>query len=73
MNKDDFNFYVVAELAYKKKYNKGDNIFPFDWYSSQNYKLKTDILAEALKNNIKIADTELYQNEFIEGIKRKKR
>lgn len=68
MNKEDFDLYVIAELAYKKKYNGEENIFPADWYSSQNYKLKIEIIAEALKNNIKIEDTDLYQNKFLEGV-----
>ena len=63
------DLYEMAELTYKKKYGNKDDLFPIDWYSSKNYKLKTEIIAEAIKNNIKIEDTDLYQTQFIEGIK----
>lgn len=69
MTHDDFNLYVVAELTYKKKYGNKNDLFPIDWYSSKNYKLKTEIIAEAIKKDIKIEDTNLYQTQFIEGIK----
>ena len=69
MEMEDYNLYVIAELSYKKKYKNEKDIFPIDWYSNRNYKLKTEIIAEAIKNNIKIEDTYLYQDKFLEGIK----
>lgn len=69
MTQDDFNLYLIAELTYTKKYENRNNLFPTDWYSSKNYKLKAEIIAEAIKKNIKIEDTNLYQTKFIEGIK----
>lgn len=68
MENMDFDLYVLAELNYKKKYLNEENIFPVDWYSSKNYKLKTEIIAEAIKKNIKIEETELYQNKMIERV-----
>ena len=68
MNEDEFNLYVLAEGTYKKKFLNQDDIFPEDWYSNKNYHLKTEIIMEAVKNNIKIKDTKLYQEDFIEGI-----
>ena len=56
-------------LHIKKKYGNKNDLFPIDWYSSKNYKLKTEIIAEAIKKDIKIEDTNLYQTQFIEGIK----
>ena len=69
MDELDLNLYVMAELNYKKLHDSDDNIFPMDWYSNKNYKLKTEIIAEAIKKNIKIEDTELYNTKFIEGVK----
>ena len=69
MTQDDFNLYLIAELTYTKKYENRNNLFPTDWYSRKNYKLKAEIIAEAIKKNIKIEDTNLYQTKFIEGIK----
>lgn len=69
---DDFNLYIIAELTYKKRHANIENLFPFNWYSSKNYRIKTEIIADALKNNIKIEDTNLYQIQFNEGIKKYK-
>ena len=69
MENDDLNLYIMAELTYKKKYGNKDNLFSIDWYSSKNYRLKTEIIAEAIKNNIEIENTNLYQTQFLEGIK----
>ena len=68
MKEEDYNLYIIAELTYKQKYLNEKDIFPTDWYSSKNYKLKVEIIAEALKKNLKIEETELYQTKFIEGI-----
>ena len=60
----DYNLYVIAELNYSKHHDGEQNIFPIDWYSTKDYKYKTEIIAEALKKNILIEDTELFQNRF---------
>lgn len=69
MKNDDLNLYIMAELTYKNKNGNKDNLFPIDWYSSKNYRLKTEIIAEALKNNKEIENTTLYQTQFLEEIK----
>ena len=69
MDELDLNLYTLAELKYKKIHNNENNIFPIDWYSNKNYKLKVEIIAEAIKNNIKINETSLYQNKFSEQVK----
>ena len=71
MDELDLNLYVIAEIRYKKEHLGEDekNIFPADWYSSKNYKLKTEIIAEAIKNKVMIEETNLYQNKFVEGVK----
>lgn len=75
MNKNmDYNLYVLAEIAYKKD-NKNiseKELFPSDWYSISNYKVKVEILAQAIKEKKLIKDTELYHNR-IEGIKLNKK
>lgn len=62
----DKDLYVIAVLRYKEKNNnlKEDNLFPLDWNSSTNYHLKVEIIAEAIKKNILIKDTELYNTKF---------
>ena len=67
MDELDFNLYVIAELRYKKLHQGESNIFPIDWYSSKDYKLKNKIIAEAIDKNIAIKNTKLYQNKFIEN------
>ena len=67
MDELDFNLYVIAELRYKELHQGEDNIFPIDWYSSKNYKLKNKIIAEAIEKNIEIKKTELYQTKFMEN------
>ena len=66
----DYNLYVLAEIAYKKEHEdlNDEELFPFDWYSITNYKLKIEIIGEALKENILIKDTRLYKGR-IEGIR----
>lgn len=68
MDDMDLNLYTIAELNYKKIHNNQEDIFPSNWYSTRNYKLKTEIIAEAIKKNIMIEETELYQNNMVEGI-----
>lgn len=70
MDELDLNLYIIAELKYKEEHinEKDEDIFPVDWYSSKNYKLKTEIILEAIKNKIIIEDTNLYQTKFIEGL-----
>ena len=73
MDEQDLNLYIIAELRYKKEHlneNK-ESIFPVDWYSSRNYKLKTEIIAEAIKNKTIIENTNLYHDKFIEGVRSK--
>ena len=53
MDKMDYDLYVLAEIKYKSifKLESDDRLFPGEWYASDNYKLKTEILAEAIENN----------------------
>ena len=44
------------------------DLFPFNWYLTDNYKLKTEILYEAIQAKKKIVETEKYQL-MIEGVR----
>ena len=71
MNEDlDYRLYVLAELAYEQE-NEGktdEELFPIDWYSISNYQVKTEIIAQAIKNKILISETELYKSR-VEGVR----
>ena len=58
----DYKLYVIAEINYKKAHPDMDesNLYPNDWYSFSNYKLKNEIIAEALRENKLVKDTEKY-------------
>ena len=63
----DNEIYVMMEINYLKENNRSiddnnDDLFPFDWYRINNYKLKTEILYEAIQKKIKIIDTDGYSN-----------
>ena len=66
----DYNLYVLAEIAYKKENENidEDNLFPIDWYSITNYKVKVEIIGEAIKEKKLIKDTTLYKNR-LEGVR----
>lgn len=62
-----FKLYTLAELVYIKNVslivnNDIENIFPKMWYQINDYKLKIEIISEAIKNNILIQNTIGYQN-----------
>ena len=67
-----FELYTLAELAYNKHFEKivedKENLYPLGWYERNNYKLKIEIITEAIKNNILIEDTQKYQ-ELIKCVK----
>ena len=68
-----FKLYNLAEMAYEKhlenKFANKEYLYTEGWYSKQNYKLKIEIIAEAIKNNVIIENTSKYQ-ETIEGVKK---
>ena len=45
-----------------------NELFPADWYSISNYQVKTEIIAQAIKNKILISETELYKSR-VEGVR----
>ena len=68
----EYHLYILAELTYKKEHEKENldeyELFPLDWYSSDDYKLKNKILEEAIMNNKLISQTEQFQY-LIEGVR----
>ena len=66
-----FNLYTLAELSYQRHFkevtNNVDELYPVDWYNHKNYKLKIEILAEAIKTNRLVVNTRSYQ-KLIEGV-----
>ena len=66
----DYDLYVLAEIAYTKDHNEieQDDLFPINWYASKNYRLKVEIIGEALERNIMIEETELFKQAQIKGV-----
>lgn len=60
--------YVEAMGRQVSENNSNLDLYPLDWFSNQDYKLKTEILKEAIEKRILIINTMGYQ-EIIEGIK----
>ena len=67
---EDYKLYVLAEITYTKENENVDEkeLFPADWYSINNYKVKVEIIAEALNNKCLIVETQKYQDR-VEGIR----
>ena len=73
-NNELLKLYTLAEIAYQKQFeNNIDNkeyLFPVNWYENKNYKLKIEVITEAIKENKLIENTKKYQEEMVEGVKR---
>ena len=77
-NIDEKMLYYILETKYLKNFGRkithdlreNSDLYPNDWYISDNYALKSKILIEAIENNIKILETNLYQSN-IEGKKKR--
>lgn len=67
-----FDLYTLATLSYEKHFkDRVENIeelYPEDWHEKKNYKLKIEIITQAIKENKLISDTSKYQSS-IEGVK----
>ena len=61
----EYDIYIVSEIKYQKDHKELSEaeLFPFNWYSITNYKLKLEILTEALNKNILIKDTIRYKRK----------
>ena len=64
---NDKEIYIMMEINYLKE-NKiklednNEDLFPLNWYKITDYKLKTEILHDAIKNKIKIKYTKKYND-----------
>lgn len=69
-----FDLYTLAELLYQSHFkndvNAIDELYPTSWYENRNYKLKIEIMYEAIKTNTLIENTDIYQR-MIEDIEYK--
>jgi hypothetical protein len=69
-----FNLYTLAELSYQKHFkdmiSNLDELYPVGWYENTNYKIKIEILLEAIKTNMLIVNIKNYQN-IVEGVEPK--
>lgn len=66
-NYDDKDLYTLAVLRYKEE-NPNldlDNLFSSDWNLNKNYKLKVEIIAEAIQNGITVEETDTYKQVFV--------
>ncbi len=54
----DYNLCVLSELNYKKAHPelKEDEVFPLDWYASNDYILKIKLIDEALSKNVLVEE-----------------
>lgn len=64
---NDKDLYTLAVLSYKKE-NPNldlDNLFSSDWNLNKDYKLKVEIIAEAIQKGILVEDTDTYKQVFV--------
>ena len=57
------------EMFGRKVEDNNYDLYPSDWNMIEDYSKKTDILIEAVKDQVKIEDTVGYQ-DVIEGVKK---
>ena len=65
-----FKLYTLAIMNYEKKFidrvNDIKDLYPSKWEVYLSYKARIEILADAIKNNVLIKDTKLYQDYIID-------
>ena len=63
---NDKDLYTIAVLRYQEENPNLDenNLFPIGWNNNYDYKLKINIIAEAIKNKTTVQNTELYRNSL---------
>ena len=70
-----FKLYTLAELSYENHFKNmlksTDELYPDGWYENKNYKVKIEILCEAISTSTLIVDTQGYQ-KIIEGVEPKR-
>lgn len=68
MEKELLELYTLAEMRYQEHFKNVDseNLYPSNWYLNKNYKLKIEIIVEAIKNDTLIVNTKSYL-KIVEG------
>lgn len=62
MEDELFKLYALAEMRYQehfKNYSQ-DDLYPPSWYQNKNYKLKIEIIVEAIQTNTLIINTKSF-------------
>ena len=61
--KELYNLYILSDLVYRKEFKDSkEELYPYDWDSINNYKLKIEIINESIKNNLLISYTKRYKD-----------
>lgn len=68
MEKELLELYTLAEMRYQEHFKNVDseNLYPSNWYLNKNYKLKIEIIVEAIKTDTLIVNTKSYL-KIVEG------
>ena len=62
-DKELYNLYILSDLVYRKEFkNIKEELYPYEWYGINNYKLKIEMINDAIKNNILISYTKKYKD-----------
>ena len=62
-NKEMYNVYIISDLVYRKEFkNSKEELYPYEWNSINNYKLKLEIINDAIRDNILINYTKKYKD-----------
>lgn len=51
-----------------KSIEESFQLFPINWYTNNNYKLKKNVLDEAIQKKCLVEQTELYSNNMMERV-----
>ena len=64
MQDNNYNLYLLAQITYKEAHPeiREEDLFPMEWNSCTDYKLKSEIIAKAVKNNVLIEEIPEYLN-----------
>ncbi len=59
----DYKLYLLADFKYKKEHNglEDTELYPDDWFSNSNYRMKNEMISEALKRKVLVKDTSMYK------------
>lgn len=63
MEEEDIKREIELENKYNAIYNQDGNLFAFprEWYSIKDYRIKGDLLEEALEKNVPVGELETFR------------